>query len=92
MPGVIDDGFFGGVEVSGLDCSDGTPCFIVQGSNQNGPISVISTSTSNYPSDLSSVAGNTGTPDDGNIFQHFPGRFSEYEIRNPFDVWDAEYN
>ena len=56
------------------------------------------TSTGGDPTDLAQIASRTNTAGDGgltysNVFEHFPS-FAENpdNVRDPFDVWDAEYS
>ena len=68
-----------------------SPCYIVQGSNENDPIEVKVEQKRFSQSDLETAISNTDNSNNP-VFENFPSRGGFGETRNPLEVWEATFN
>ena len=85
----------GGLIQNDNECaSDLTYCYIVAGTDAEPPISTqvntVNTSTG-IQNTLESAAADTNNVPYNAVFNSFPGRFSDADVRNPLDVWNQTY-
>lgn len=68
-----------------------SPCYIVQGSNELNPIKVKVEQKRFSQSDLETAISNTDNSNNA-VFENFPTGQTGEDVRNPFEVWEVDFN